>query len=87
MGSDGRSIGIGLMGLGGVGSGVARILQEKADVYARQIGCALQLRRVLVRDVEKPRDVHIDASLLTTDARDLIDDPDIQLIIEVMGGE
>jgi homoserine dehydrogenase len=87
MGNDARAIGIGLMGLGGVGSGVARILHEKADVYARQIGLPLVLRRVLVRDPGKTRGFQVDASLLTTDAGELIRDPDIGLIIEVMGGE
>jgi len=87
MASDRRGIGIGLMGLGVVGSGVARILQEKADVYARQIGYPLSLRRVLVRDPAKKRDITIDPAMLTTDAADLLNDPEIELIIEVMGGE
>ena len=87
MGSDGPPIGIGLMGLGVVGSGVARILRQKADVYARQIGRPLELRRVLIRDTSKQRGVDIDPALLTTNVRDLLDDPDIQLIIEVMGAD
>jgi homoserine dehydrogenase len=87
MGRERTEIGIGLMGLGVVGSGVARILHEKADVYARQIGCPLALRRVLVRDPAKERDFQIDPALLTTDATDLLADPEIDLIIEVMGAE
>ncbi len=87
MASERRSIGVGLMGLGVVGSGVARILQEKAGVYARQIGYPLELRRVLVRDPAKKRDFFIDPAILTTDAADLLRDPEIELIIEVMGGE
>lgn len=85
--ADRREIGIGLMGLGVVGSGVARILREKADVYARQIGYPLNIKRVLVRDPSKPRDCDIDAALLTTRASDLLEDPQIELIIEVMGAE
>jgi homoserine dehydrogenase len=81
------SIGVGLLGLGVVGSGVARILQEKRDVYARQIGAELKLRRVLVRDVAKERDITIDASLLTTNPDDVLNDPDIAIVIEIMGGE
>ena len=82
------AIGIGLMGLGVVGSGVARILQEKADVYARQIGCPLELRRVLVRDVAKQRDCrHRRVRCSRPTPRDLLDDPEIEMIIEVMGGE
>ena len=84
---DRRAIGIGLMGLGVVGSGVARILQEKADVYARQIGYPLELRRVLVRDVAKQRACDISADLLTSDASALLQDPGIELIIEVIGGD
>ncbi len=87
MAGDRRAIGIGLMGLGVVGSGVARILHEKADVYARQIGYPLTLRRVLVRDPAKQRRFGVDASLLTTDAADLLADPEVEMIIEVMGGE
>lgn len=87
MTSDRRSIGIGLMGLGNVGSGVARILHEKADVYARQIGYPLELRRVLVRDTTRARNFGIDAALLTADPGDLLNDPGIEMIIEVMGAE
>jgi homoserine dehydrogenase len=92
MASDRRSIGagrigIGLMGLGVVGAGVARILHEKAEVYARQIGVPLELRRVLVRDPAKIRDFEVDPSLLTTNAGDLLQDPEIDLIVEVIGGE
>ena len=55
MANERRAIGIGLMGLGVVGSGVARILQQKSDVYARQIGRPLVLRKMLVRDTAKAR--------------------------------
>lgn len=87
MSTERNPIGIGLLGAGVVGGGVARILREKADIYARQIGCPLELKRVLVRDVAKQRDVEIAPSLLTTDPSDVLDDPSIQMVIEVMGGE
>lgn len=87
MASERSSIGIGLMGLGVVGSGVARILQEKADVYARQIGYPLAIRRILVRDPARARPFTPDPALLTTDPRDLLGDPAIELLIEVIGGE
>lgn len=82
-----KRIAIGLMGLGVVGSGVAAILRDKADVYARQIGVPLQLKRVLVRDVNKKREIELEPSLLTADPNALLDDPEIGMIIEVMGGE
>ena len=80
-------VGIGLIGLGVVGSGVARILQEKAQVYARQVDCPLCLTRILVRDPTKDRGPGIDKSLLTTDASAILDDPAVDIVIEVMGGE
>ncbi len=80
-------IAVGLLGLGVVGSGVARILSEKADVYARRIGVPLAIRRILVRDLHKQRAFTPDASLLTDDPSDVLDDPEIDVVVEVIGGE
>src|SRR5437588_687839 len=76
---------IGLLGLGVVGSAVANALVEKREVLERRVGSPLELRRVLVLDPDKPRS--LDASLLTTEPDAVIDDPSIDLIVEVMGGE
>jgi homoserine dehydrogenase len=84
---NGPRIGIGLMGLGVVGSGVAQILAERAELYGRRIGCSLELRRVLVRAPLKARGFCPEPELITTDASDLLEDPQIQVVIEVMGGE
>jgi homoserine dehydrogenase len=79
-------LGIGLLGLGTVGTGVARVLLSKADALERRIGRPVQVRKVLVRDRGKPR--AIDGELpLVTDARDVLDDPSIDIVVEVMGGE
>ena len=80
-------IGIGLLGLGVVGSGVAQILAERAGEYARTLGRPLAVRRILVRDPAKPRAVRVDPRLLTTNPDDVFDDEGIQVVIEVMGGE
>jgi homoserine dehydrogenase len=80
-------IGIGLLGLGVVGSGVAQILQERAAEYARTVGRPLAIRRVLVRDPQKPRRVRIDPRLLTTNPDDIFNDEGVHVVIEVMGGE
>lgn len=82
-----REIGIGLLGVGTVGSGVARVLLEKGDALAQQVGCRLQLRRALVRDAGKARQVSIDPSLLTTKAEEVLDRPDVDVVVELMGGE
>lgn len=80
-------IGIGLMGLGVVGSGVARILLKKEQALAQQVGCPLRLQRILVRHAEKERPQEIPRHLLTTQPLDLLHDPDIDILVEVMGGE
>jgi homoserine dehydrogenase len=84
---DTTPIGIGLLGLGVVGAGVAQILRERARVFAGGVGRPLQVRRILVRDPKKERPVKVEPGLLTTDARQVLDDEGIQIVIEVMGGE
>ena len=81
------SLNVGLIGLGTVGSQVAeRMLTWQAQL-ARRAGIELCLRRVLVRDVKKPRAVAVPAELLTADAEELLDDPTIHIVVEVAGGD
>ena len=80
-------VSIGLMGLGVVGSGVAKVLQEKAAYITQEIGCPIELRRVLVRDMGKARDVDLPEACFTTDPEDILSDPEISIVIELMGGE
>ena len=75
---------VGLLGLGTVGTQVAeRLLTRQADL-ARRTGVDLRLRKVLVRDAARARGIPRD--LITTDASEVLDDPQIQVVIEVMGG-
>jgi homoserine dehydrogenase len=80
-------VNVALLGLGVVGSGVARALLEKGEVYARRLGRPLQLRRVLVRDPGKPRPLPLDPSLLTSDPAQVLEDDQIHIVVELMGGE
>ena len=75
------------MGLGVVGLGVTRALTEKAAALAKRAGRPLELRRALVRDAAKERGELPRGIEVTTSADDLIDDPAIDVIIEMMGGE
>jgi homoserine dehydrogenase len=81
-----EKIRIGLMGLGTVGKGVVRILNDHHEDLVRQTGSQIEIAKILVKDHTKSRGVNIDSSLLTTDPLELIDAPDIQIIVEVMGG-
>jgi homoserine dehydrogenase len=78
---------LGLMGLGVVGSGVARILHEKAEIIEQRLGCHVRLKRVLVRDTKRQRAFTPPGVLFTVDPAELLGDPEIQLVVEVMGGE
>jgi homoserine dehydrogenase len=80
-------IGVALLGVGVVGGGVAAILAERATDYARRVGRPLELRRLLVRNPEKPRPDGVDRALLTTDPDAVFTDPAVKIVIEVMGGE
>jgi homoserine dehydrogenase len=82
-----REIGVGLIGLGVVGGGAARALIERRDYFARQVGAALVVRRAAVRDLSKPRTVSLPDGVLTTNVSDVINDPAIDIIVEVIGGE
>jgi homoserine dehydrogenase len=79
-------LGIALIGCGTVGSGVARLLLEQAERLAARAGRRLELRRVVVRDPARPRSVEIPRHLLTTDVRRVLDDPTIQVAVELVGG-
>ncbi|MBI2936395.1 MAG: homoserine dehydrogenase, partial [Chloroflexi bacterium] len=85
--SDRNVIGIGLLGLGVVGSGVAATLLRKAEDLAHLVPCPLALRAILVRDIRKSRPFQPGAALLTTRVADLLETPQTDIIIEVMGGE
>jgi homoserine dehydrogenase len=79
------SIGIGLLGLGVVGTGVARALTDKAETIARRVGAPVELRGILVRDLRKER--ALVPAPLTTDVSDVLDDPRVDIVVEVMGNE
>ena len=78
-------IGVGMIGGGTVGSGVAQLLREHAAMYADRAGRPIELKRVLVRDAGKPRE-GIDPSLLTDDAEAFFATEGMSVVIEVAGG-
>lgn len=80
------SIQIGMLGLGTVGTGVAKILSQSGASIAQKVGRPIVLKKVLVRDVNKARSLP-QPVVLTNRAEDILEDPDIDIVIEVMGGE
>ncbi len=77
---------VGLLGCGVVGSQVVRLLREQAGDFAARVGAPLELAGVAVRRPGRRRLVEIDPSLLTTDAMELATRPDVDIVVEVIGG-
>jgi homoserine dehydrogenase len=84
-----KSIGIGLLGLGVVAGQVASVLTEKANALAEMVGCPLVLRKikVLPQDLERPQAKKMPAQLFTTNDDEFFNEPDIDIVIEAIGGE
>jgi homoserine dehydrogenase len=82
-----KVIGIGLLGLGTVGSAVAEVLLTKADDLAEQAGLPLTLKKVLVRDVNRRRQIEIGPNLLTDHPEEVLSHPEVDIAIELIGGE
>jgi homoserine dehydrogenase len=82
----GDPIRVGLLGCGNVGAPIVRLLDEHADLIAGRAGVGITVARVAVRDASKPRDVKLAPELFTADAASVVADPDIDVVVEVMGG-
>jgi len=81
-----REIGIGLAGFGTVGAGVFLNLEKNRALLRERTGCDLVVRKVAVRDVGKKRAAALPSGLLTGQWRDLLEDPRIEVVVELMGG-
>lgn len=80
-----KKIKVALLGVGTVGTGVYKLIQRRADVMVRTIGAQMEVSKILVHNLNKQRE-GIDASLLTDNWQEIVNDPEIQIVVEVMGG-
>ncbi|MGB6064086.1 MAG: homoserine dehydrogenase [Desulfomonilaceae bacterium] len=81
-----REIAIGLIGFGTVGSGVVEILQRNRDILEARVGLPIRLKRIADKDIVSDRGVQVDPAMLTTNAREVLEDPDISIVVELIGG-
>jgi homoserine dehydrogenase len=81
-----KPVKVGLLGLGTVGTGVVRIVQGHQEDLQSQVGSPLSIAKILVKDRDKPRNISVDKSKLTEDPWEIVRDPEIDVIVEVMGG-
>ncbi|MCO6453750.1 MAG: homoserine dehydrogenase [Pirellulaceae bacterium] len=77
---------VAIVGMGTVGTGVARLLLDHGDRTARHAGQTLWLEQVVVRDVRRPRQVELPAGLLTDDLRRVTGNPEIKVVAQLIGG-
>ena len=81
------AIGIALLGMGVVGGGVADVIVRKRSHLTDMVGRPIELRGVLVRDVGKQRAAELPPGLITTDVEDILSNPQVDVVVEVMGGQ
>lgn len=81
-----KCVRVALLGLGTVGTGVYKVLNKQKSEMRDKLGCEVKLSRILVRNVEKAKEKVEDAGLLTNDWNSILSDPQIDIVIEVMGG-
>ncbi|MDQ3350896.1 MAG: homoserine dehydrogenase [Actinomycetota bacterium] len=77
---------VGVLGCGNVGGAFVTLVAQRADEIEQRTGVRLEVRRIAVRNVSLSRDAEIDPAMLTSDAHDIVVDPDIDLVVEMIGG-
>jgi homoserine dehydrogenase len=81
-----RTVGVALLGLGTVGSGVAKLLLDHRDRIARRVGLMLDLHAIVVRDTRRARAASVPPDLLTRDVQAVCRDPKVEIAVELWGG-
>ncbi|MDN4525522.1 homoserine dehydrogenase [Fictibacillus fluitans] len=81
-----QNVSVGLLGLGTVGSGVVRMVEGHQEELLHRVGCPVYIKRVLVQNLDKERSCNIKPELLTSRADEVVKDPEIDVVIEVIGG-
>ena len=80
-----NTIKVAILGLGTVGTGVYKLIQKRADVMERTAGAKLEVKKILVRNMQKKRE-GVEQELLTDNWKEILEDDEISVVIEVMGG-
>lgn len=83
--TDKRTVKVALLGLGTVGSGVYKLVERQQNEMVNKVGADLRIEKILVHNIGKKRE-GVDASIMTDRWEDIIDDKEIEIVIEVMGG-
>jgi len=79
-------INVGIVGFGTVGTGTVKILLENKDILKERLGFEIHLKRIATRNVNKERGIKVSEGLVTADVNALLNDPDIHIVVELIGG-
>ncbi len=81
-----RKINVGIIGFGNIGCGVVKILGLRKSLLTQKIETEIVIKKICDKDLTRKRDLVVDKSLLTTDAHEILNDPGIDIVVELMGG-
>jgi len=81
-----KNINLGLIGFGNIGSGVVKLLKENADILEKRLGTKLILKKIVDINITSQRTVSVDPQLLSSDVNLILNDPEIDIVIELVGG-
>jgi homoserine dehydrogenase len=79
-------INVGIIGFGTVGAGTVEVLYANRDIIRNRVGSDIEVKKIADLDVQSDRGIPVSPDLLTTDAMDVINDPDIDIVVELIGG-
>jgi homoserine dehydrogenase len=82
----GKDIYLGLIGFGTIGTGIVKLLRENEELIQKRLGARLVIKKIVDIDIETPRIVQVAKDVLSTDANDILNDPQISIVVELMGG-
>ncbi len=78
---------IGLLGMGTVGSGVVKIMENNRSALQKKIGIEFKIEKILVKNINKKRELDLSENILTVDPDEILENPEIDLVVELIGGE
>jgi homoserine dehydrogenase len=81
-----QKITVGMIGLGTVGSGAVRLLQQNAELIRHRVGVPIEVSRIAVRDLRRDRGLTLPQGVVTDNPADVVDDPNIDIVVELIGG-
>jgi homoserine dehydrogenase len=81
-----KKINVGLIGFGNVGCGVVKILQDKKAFLSNKIGFQINIKKICDKDIATKRNVSVDKKLLTRNIKEIINDPQMDIVVELIGG-